>query len=162
MRIGFGFDVHRLVPGRPLILAGITLDHDYGLLGHSDADVVVHAVEDAILGALALGDIGKLFPDTDPCYKDASSMEMLKTVISLMEKEGYSIGNVDITLAAEAPKIAPYIEDMRASLAAGLHTKVKNVSIKATTTEEMGYEGRREGMSCYAVCLLKASKEVEG
>ncbi|MDO5036805.1 MAG: 2-C-methyl-D-erythritol 2,4-cyclodiphosphate synthase [Tissierellia bacterium] len=155
MRIGLGIDVHKLVEGRDLILAGLKIPHPLGLLGHSDADVLVHAVEDAILGALALGDIGKLFPDTDPKYKGASSIKMLDEVVALMEEAGYYVVNVDVTLIAQAPKLAPYIFAMRENLAKHLKTHVHEVSIKATTSEGMGFEGRKEGITAHAICLLE-------
>lgn len=155
MRIGFGLDVHQLVGNRKLILGGVEIPFEKGLLGHSDADVVTHALEDAILGALALGDIGKLFPDTDPQYKGMSSVLMLDTVIGIMEEKEYEIGNIDITLVAQRPKIAPYIERIRESLRKHCKTDIENVSMKATTSENMGYEGREEGMTAHAVVLLK-------
>ena len=155
MRIGFGYDVHQLVEGRRLVLGGIEIDNkNIGLLGHSDADVLVHSIMDSILGALALGDIGKHFPDTDPKYKDISSMLLLSKVYDTMEAEGYRIGNIDATIGAQAPKLAPYIDEMRKSIANTLNTHVKNINIKATTTEELGFVGRKEGMSSYSVCLL--------
>ena len=155
MRIGFGYDVHKLVPERMLILGGMKIPHELGLLGHSDADVLIHAVMDAILGALALGDIGKHFPDTDHAYKNIDSMLLLKKVTEMMKQEGYCIGNVDCTICAQSPKLSPYIEGMRENLARVLETEVKNISIKATTTEKLGFEGREEGISVNAVCLLK-------
>ena len=155
MRIGFGYDVHKLVPERKLIMGGVDIPHELGLLGHSDADVLVHALMDAILGALALGDIGKHFPDTDGAYKDINSMLLLQKVTAIMKQEGYIIGNVDCTVCAQRPKLAPHIEAMREQIAHVLQTELKNVSIKATTTEKLGFEGREEGISAYAVCLLK-------
>lgn len=155
MRIGFGYDVHKLVPERKLILGGVDIPHELGLLGHSDADVLVHALMDAILGALALGDIGKHFPDTDGAYKNINSMLLLEKVTAIMKQEGYIIGNVDCTVCAQRPKLAPHIEAMREQIARVLQTELKNVSIKATTTEKLGFEGREEGISAYAVCLLK-------
>lgn len=155
MRIGFGYDVHKLVPERKLILGGVDIPHELGLLGHSDADVLVHALMDAILGALALGDIGKHFPDTDGAYKNINSMLLLEKVTAIMKQEGYIIGNVDCTVCAQRPKLAPHIEAMREQIAHVLQTELKNVSIKATTTEKLGFEGREEGISAYAVCLLK-------
>lgn len=155
MRIGFGYDVHQLVEGRRLILGGVEVDNkNIGLLGHSDADVLVHSIMDSILGALALGDIGKHFPDTDPKYKDISSMLLLEDVYQTMRKEGYKIGNIDATVGAQAPKLAPYIDEMRKNIADLLNTNIKNINIKATTTEELGFVGRKEGMSSYSVCLL--------
>lgn len=155
MRIGLGIDVHRLVENRKLILAGMEIPYEKGLLGHSDADVLVHAVEDAILGSLALGDIGKLFPDTDSKFKDMSSIIMLEEVVEKMFSSGYEIGNLDVTVIAQRPKLSPYIYDMRENLASVLKTDISNVSIKATTSEEMGYEGRGEGITAHAVVLLK-------
>ena len=155
MRIGFGYDVHQLIEGRKLIIGGVEIPYYKGLLGHSDADVLVHAIMDSILGALALGDIGKLFPDNDMKYKDISSTILLGKVYVLMLENGYEIGNIDSTIAAQEPKLAPYIEDMRDTIAKVLNTNVENISIKATTTEELGFVGRQEGISSYSVCLLK-------
>lgn len=155
MRIGFGYDVHKLVPQRKLILGGVEIPHEKGLLGHSDADVLIHSIMDAILGALALGDIGKHFPDTDQAYKDINSMLLLKKVAELMQKEGYVLGNIDCTVCAQRPKLASHIEAMQKNIAGVLQTDVKNISIKATTTEGLGFPGREEGISAYAVCLLK-------
>ncbi|MFY9214037.1 MAG: 2-C-methyl-D-erythritol 2,4-cyclodiphosphate synthase [Tissierellaceae bacterium] len=155
MRIGFGYDVHRLVEGRDLIVGGVRIPHERGLLGHSDADVLVHAIMDSILGALALGDIGKHFPDTDPEYKDISSIILLERVFKLMKEQGYEIGNIDATVAAQRPKLALYIDEMRANIAKVLETELENINIKATTTEELGFVGRKEGISSYCVCLLK-------
>ncbi len=154
IRVGTGCDVHRLTEGRKLILGGVCVPFDRGLLGHSDADVLAHAVMDALLGAAALGDIGKLFPDTDDRYKGISSMELLKTVGDVIENAGYSIGNIDATLVAQKPKVAPYIEDMRANMAAALKIDTDRVSVKATTTEKLGFTGRQEGMEARAVCVL--------
>lgn len=159
MRIGIGYDVHQLVEDRKLILGGLDIPYERGLLGHSDADVLVHAIEDAILGALALGDIGKLFPDTDPAYKDASSMEMFKQVMALVKKEGYVIGNIDATIIAQKPKLAPYISSMRENIAEVCEKDLSDVSIKATTSEQMGYEGRGEGMTAMAVVLLESTEK---
>lgn len=155
MRIGFGYDVHRLVEGRDLIVGGVRIPHERGLLGHSDADVLVHAILDSILGALALGDVGKHFPDTDPEYKDISSIILLERVFKLMKEQGYEIGNIDATVAAQRPKLALYIDEMRANIAKVLETELENINIKATTTEELGFVGRKEGISSYCVCLLK-------
>lgn len=155
MRIGIGYDVHQLVEGRKLILGGVEIPYELGLLGHSDADVLVHAIEDAILGALALGDIGKLFPDTDPAYKDASSMAMLKKVMGIVKEKGYTITNIDATVIAQKPKLAPYILAMRENIAAMCEKDVGAISVKATTSEKMGYEGRGEGMTAMAVVLLE-------
>ena len=159
MKIGFGYDVHRLVPERKLILGGVKIPHETGLLGHSDADVLIHALMDAILGALALGDIGKHFPDTDGAYKNIDSMLLLKKVAELMHREGYEIGNVDCTVCAQRPKLSPHIETMRQNIGAILETDVKNISVKATTTEKLGFVGQEEGISAYAVCLLRKENE---
>lgn len=153
-RIGQGYDVHRLVEGRELWLCGIRLDHTLGLLGHSDADVAIHALCDAILGALTLGDIGYHFPDTDPAYKGADSKILLSRVCEMMRSRGYEIGNVDITICAERPKMRPHIDDMRRSLAEVMKCAVEDVSVKATTTERLGFEGREEGISAEAVALV--------
>ncbi len=158
-RIGQGFDVHRLVEGRDLWLCGIKLEHTRGLLGHSDADVAIHALCDAILGALALRDIGYHFPDKDPKYKGADSKLLLAEVICMMEKRGYEIGNLDITICAEQPKINPHVEEMRDCLAGICGTDVENVSVKATTTEKLGFTGREEGISSYATVLLQLKEE---
>lgn len=155
MRVGIGYDVHKLVENRELIIGGIKIDYEKGLLGHSDADVCIHSIMDAILGALSLGDIGKLFPDTDMKYKDVDSKKLLEEVYKIMDKEGYEIGNVDAVIAAQKPKLSPYIDDMRKIISKILNTNVKNVSIKATTTEELGFEGRKEGISTYSIVLLK-------
>lgn len=154
MRIGFGYDVHELVDNRALIIGGVEIPHDKGLLGHSDADVLIHAIMDSILGALAKGDIGKHFPDTDMKYKDISSIKLLRQVYKVMLDEGYEIGNIDATVAAQKPKLAPYIEDMRNIISSELKTDISNINIKATTTEKLGFVGREEGMSSYSVCLL--------
>lgn len=154
IRIGQGFDVHRLVEGRELWLCGIKLDHTLGLLGHSDADVAIHALCDAILGALALRDIGYHFPDTDPRFKGADSKLLLAEVCRMMRERGYALGNCDITICAERPKLKPHIDEMRAKLAEVMETEVENVSVKATTTERLGFTGREEGISAYAVVLL--------
>ncbi|NLM51896.1 MAG: 2-C-methyl-D-erythritol 2,4-cyclodiphosphate synthase [Firmicutes bacterium] len=154
MRIGIGYDVHRLVADRPLILGGVTIPYEFGLWGHSDADVLVHAVMDAILGALALGDLGKHFPDSDPAYKNISSLQLLQQVRGLMQKQGYEVGNLDTVIIAQKPKLAPYIEKMRANLAASLDVPVERISVKATTTEGLGFCGAGEGMAAQAVVLL--------
>lgn len=153
-RVGTGYDVHRLEEGRKLILGGVDIPFERGLLGHSDADVLVHAIMDALLGAAALGDIGKLFPDTDDRYKGISSIELLKNVREAIENAGYSICNIDATLIAQKPRIAPYIEDMRTNIAAALSIEKDRVSVKATTTEKLGFTGRQEGMEAQAVCIL--------
>lgn len=161
MRIGFGYDVHQLVENRKLFLCGLEIPHSKGLLGHSDADVAIHAIMDSILGALALGDIGKIFPDTDMKYKDIDSKILLEEVCEIMHKEGYEISNLDLTIAAQEPKLAGYIIDMRKLVANLLKTDVKNISVKATTTENLGFVGRKEGISTYCVCLLKNKKDEE-
>lgn len=155
MRIGFGYDVHKLVSGRKLILGGVFIPSELGLLGHSDADVLTHSVMDALLGAAALGDIGKHFPDTDPAYSGADSMLLLKKVCLLLADNGFSVNNIDVTIAAQAPKLAPYIDDMRKNLASVLETDLAAISVKATTTERLGFEGRGEGISSYCVCTIK-------
>ena len=155
MRIGLGFDVHELVVDRELIIGGVKIEHDKGLLGHSDADVLVHAINDAIIGALCLGDIGKLFPDNDPKYKDISSLIMTKEVIRLMKEKGYKIGNVDSVICAQKPKLAGFTLEMRNNISKVLETDIENISIKATTTEHLGFEGREEGISSHAVVLLE-------
>ena len=156
MRIGLGFDAHRLAPGRPLVLAGVTIPADVGLLGHSDADVVTHALMDALLGALALGDIGRHFPDTDERYRGISSMELLRRVLAWVEERGYRVGNVDVMVMAERPRLAPHRHDMLHLLARELKVPEDCVSIKATTMEGMGFVGRGEGIAAQAVALLLA------
>lgn len=153
-RIGHGYDVHRLVEGRELWLCGVKLEHTLGLLGHSDADVALHALCDAIFGALGMRDIGYHFPDTNPQYKGIDSKILLAHTVALMEQKGYAIGNVDITIAAERPKINPHIPEMRRVVASILHTEEENVAIKATTTERLGFVGREEGISATAVVLV--------
>jgi len=156
LRVGLGYDVHALVEGRPLILGGVEIPHEKGLLGHSDADVLTHALMDALLGALALGDLGKHFPDTDERYRGISSLKLLGKIMELIEDKGYKVGNVDCIIAAQRPKLAPYIQQMRHNLAQALKTEQENVSVKATTTERLGFEGRDEGISSQAiVCLVK-------
>lgn len=155
MKIGMGFDVHELVFGRDLILGGVKIDYEKGLLGHSDADVLVHSINDAIIGALALGDIGKLFPDTDPKYKGISSLLMTKEVVRLMKNKGYKIVNIDSIISIQNPKISPYILDMRKNIAKVLEIEIENVSVKATTTEHLGFEGREEGVSSRSVVLIE-------
>lgn len=155
MRIGFGYDVHKLVEERKLIIGGVDIPHEKGLLGHSDADVLIHAIMDSILGALALGDIGKHFPDTDEKYKDISSMDLLEKVKEIMDQEGYIIGNIDATVAAQRPKLAGFIEDMKRNIAEILDCSLGDINVKATTTEELGFVGREEGISSYSVCMLK-------
>lgn len=153
-RIGFGFDVHKFASDRKLILCGVEVPADQGLLGHSDADVATHALIDALLGAAALGDIGKLFPDTDNRYKDIDSFILLSKTMEKVGAEGLKIGNIDITIVAQAPKLSPYIQRMRERLSEALEVGVESVSVKATTTEHLGFTGRKEGMAAYAVALL--------
>jgi 2-C-methyl-D-erythritol 2,4-cyclodiphosphate synthase len=155
MRVGMGYDVHRLVEGRSLILGGVNIPHSLGLLGHSDADVLLHAISDAILGAAALGDIGKHFPDTDDKYKNADSMELLKSVVDKIKHKNYKVGNVDATIVAQKPKLAPYIDKMRENIARTLDIDIDDVNIKATTEEKLGFTGREEGISAYAVALIE-------
>lgn len=155
MRIGNGYDVHRLVAGRKLILGGVDIPYEKGLLGHSDADVLLHAISDAILGAIAEGDIGKHFPDSDPAYKGADSIKLLQHVMALARGKGYAIGNVDATIVAQRPKLAPHIQLMRENIAAALDTTADRINVKATTTEELGFAGRGEGIASYAVVLLE-------
>ncbi|HIT73652.1 2-C-methyl-D-erythritol 2,4-cyclodiphosphate synthase [Tyzzerella sp. An114] len=154
MRVGSGYDVHKLVEGRKLILGGVRIMHTKGLLGHSDADVLVHAIMDAILGAAALGDIGKHFPDTDEQFKGISSLLLLKKVLGLIENKGYCIINIDATIVAQKPKLAPYIDSMRRNIADVLSIDVDDINIKATTEEKLGFTGREEGISASAVCLI--------
>lgn len=154
MRIGHGYDVHRLVIGRRLILGGVNIPHDTGLLGHSDADVLVHAVMDALLGALALGDIGHLFPDTDPKWEGADSLLLAREVAKHVRDAGWEIGNVDATILAQAPKLAPYIVRMRENIAAALGVSVDRMSVKATTEEGLGFTGEKQGIAAHAICLL--------
>ena len=154
-RIGHGYDVHKLVPERKLILGGVLIPHETGLLGHSDADVLLHAVMDAVFGAMGEGDIGKHFPDTDGSYKDISSMLLAEKCAHAMQKNGYSIGNIDVTVIAQRPKLAPYIEEMRKNVAKVFATDLSRVNIKATTEEGLGFTGRKEGISTHAVVLIK-------
>ncbi len=154
MRIGTGYDVHRLVKDRDLILGGVKIDHEYGLLGHSDADVLVHAIMDALLGAAALGDIGKHFPDTEQIYRGISSISLLKHVAGLLKENGYSVGNIDSVIIAQSPKMAPHIENMRENIARALSIELSQISIKATTEEGLGFTGAGEGISSHAVCIL--------
>lgn len=155
MKIGIGYDVHKLVSGRKLILGGIEFDHELGLLGHSDADVLTHAIMDAILGALNLSDIGNLFPDTDPKYKDIYSINLLRRVVELMEEKGFKIGNLDTVVICERPKISPKREEIQKLLAKALKTDIENVSIKASTSEKLAFTGREEGIEARAVVLLE-------
>lgn len=155
MRIGHGYDVHRLVEGRKLILGGVEIPFEKGLDGHSDADVLVHAVMDALLGAAALGDIGKLFPDSDDAYLGADSIGLLKTVRTVLEEHGWKLSNLDATVIAQRPKLAPYIDTMRKQIADALETDVGSVSVKATTEERLGFTGSGEGIAAHAVCLIE-------
>ena len=155
LRIGHGMDVHKLVEGRKLILCGVEVPHSLGLLGHSDADVATHALMDALLGVAALGDIGKLFPDTDMRYKGADSIGLLKVVMGRLGEKGYAPVNVDVTIVAQKPKLRPYIDQMRQRLAEAMEMDVDMVNVKATTTEHMGFEGEEKGMSAHAVCLIE-------
>ena len=155
MRIGHGYDVHRLVSGRTLILGGVTIPYEKGLDGHSDADVLVHAVMDALLGAAAMGDIGKLFPDNDDRYLGADSMGLLREVSRRLEEAGYRFGNLDATIIAQRPKLAPYIAQMRRNIADALRTDIGNISVKATTEERLGVTGSGEGIAAHAVCLIE-------
>jgi 2-C-methyl-D-erythritol 2,4-cyclodiphosphate synthase len=156
-RIGTGFDVHQLIAGRPCVIGGVTIPFDKGLLGHSDADVLLHAVCDAILGAAALGDIGKHFPDTDHAYKNADSRVLLRSVVAKIHSLGFRIGNLDATIIAEAPKMSPHIAQMRANIAADCAIELDCVNVKATTTEKLGFTGRGEGIAAEAVALIYAS-----
>ena len=155
MRIGHGFDVHAFAPGRRCVLGGVDVPCEQGLLGHSDADVLVHALMDAILGALREGDIGKLFPDTDPAFEGADSIELLRQVAALAAKKGFEIVDCDCTVAAQAPKLGPYREQMRENMARAMGVAVDSVGVKATTTERLGFVGRKEGIAAWAVCILQ-------
>ena len=155
MRIGHGYDVHRLVEERKLILGGVDIPHEKGLLGHSDADVLVHALMDAMLGALALGDIGKLFPDNDPGYKGADSLELLKKVARLVRAQNYELGNADCTIIAQRPRLAPYIDVMRENISRALGVDIARISVKATTEEHLGFTGEGLGIAAHAVVLLE-------
>lgn len=155
MRIGHGYDVHRLVAERKLILGGVEIPYALGLLGHSDADVVLHALCDALLGAIGAGDIGRHFPDTDPAYKGISSLKLLDEVMGKVAAAGYTIGNIDLTVIAQRPKLAPYIRAMVETIAAACNCDISRVNVKATTTEELGFEGRGEGIATHAVVLLR-------
>lgn len=156
IRVGTGFDVHQLVEGRPCIIGGVTIPYEKGLLGHSDADVLLHTVSDAVLGALALGDIGKHFPDTDPAFKDADSVKLMEHVWQFAKDRGYKLGNVDCTIIAQQPKMLPYIPEMASNIARILEADVSQVNVKATTTEKLGFTGRGEGIAAQAVvCLIR-------
>ena len=158
MRIGHGYDVHRLVEGRDLILGGVKIDYDKGLLGHSDADVLLHAVSDALLGAAGLGDIGRHFPDTDPKYKGADSLELLREVYRKVSEKGFRVGNIDVTMIAQKPKLKDFIPQMQENIAAAVGVTPDRVNVKATTEEKLGFTGSGEGMSCHAVCLLEETR----
>ncbi|MBQ9696199.1 MAG: 2-C-methyl-D-erythritol 2,4-cyclodiphosphate synthase [Oscillospiraceae bacterium] len=155
MRIGHSYDVHKLVEGRELILGGVHIPHSLGLLGHSDADVLLHAISDAILGAAALGDIGKHFPDTDERFRGADSLVLLREVVRLVEQEGWRLGNLDAIIIAQQPKLRPYIDNMRQNIADACHADISQISVKATTEERLGFTGREEGISAHCVCLLE-------
>ena len=155
MRIGHGYDVHRLVEGRDLILGGVKIEYEKGLLGHSDADVLLHAVSDALLGAAGLGDIGRHFPDTDPKYKGADSLMLLRQVYRKISEKGYRVGNIDVTMIAQRPKLKDYIPQMQANIASAVEAEPDRVNVKATTEEKLGFTGTGEGMACHAVCLLE-------
>jgi len=153
-RIGFGYDAHRLIDGRTLIIGGVEIPHDAGLEGHSDADVLTHAVIDAVIGALALGDIGQHFPDTDPAYRGVSSISMLRQVMAWVRRDGFQLNNLDATIVAQRPKLMPFLTDMREKLAEALEAGIKQVNVKATTTERMGFCGQEEGIAAYAVVSI--------
>lgn len=155
MRIGHGYDVHRLVEGRKCMIGGVDIPFEKGLFGHSDADVLLHAIMDAVLGAMAVGDIGKLFPDNDPAYKGADSLELTRRVAKVMAERGYRLGNIDATVIAQAPKLAPYIQEMRKNIAEAFGVDVDRISVKATTEERLGFTGSGEGIATHAVCLLE-------
>ena len=155
IRVGQSTDIHRLVEGRDLIIGGVKITHEKGLLGHSDADVLLHAVSDSLLGAAALGDIGKHFPDTDNTYKGIDSMLLLKHVCALLQQNGYVLSNLDATVIAQRPKLSPHISAMRSNIAACMQVELDQINIKATTEERLGFTGREEGLSCHAVCLLE-------
>ena len=161
MRIGMGYDVHRLVENRPLILGGVRIPYEKGLLGHSDADVLVHAIMDALLGAAALGDIGQHFPDTDPAYEGADSLFLLKEVGSILKQHGYAVGNIDSTVIAQRPKLAPFREEMRKNIAGSLGIELSQVSVKATTEEGLGFTGTGEGISAQAIALLMENASMQ-
>ena len=158
MRIGHGYDVHRLVEGRDLILGGVKIDYEKGLDGHSDADVLLHAVSDALLGAAGLGDIGRHFPDTDPKYKGADSLELLREVYRKISEKGFHVGNIDVTMVAQRPKLKDFIPQMQENIAAAVGVTPDRVNVKATTEERLGFTGTGEGMSCHAVCLLEETE----
>ena len=155
MRIGHGYDVHKLVEGRDLILGGVKIEYEKGLLGHSDADVLLHAVSDALLGAAGLGDIGRHFPDTDPRYKGADSLKLLEIVAQRVKAAGYRVSNIDVTMIAQRPKLRPHIEQMERNIALAVGVDVSRINVKATTEEKLGFTGQEQGMACHAVCLLE-------
>ncbi|MBQ8766701.1 MAG: 2-C-methyl-D-erythritol 2,4-cyclodiphosphate synthase [Clostridia bacterium] len=162
LRIGHGYDVHKLVEGRKLILGGVEIENNgIGLLGHSDADVLLHAISDSLLGACALGDIGKHFPDTDSSFKDADSLELLKKVVELIKLNGFVVNNIDATVIAQAPKLAPYIDEMRNNIACALGISKDYVSVKATTEEKLGFTGAKEGISAHCVCLVEQKAQIK-
>lgn len=154
MRIGHGYDVHRLVSGRKLIVGGVDIPYEQGLLGHSDADVLLHAVGDSILGAAALGDIGKLFPDSDAQFKDADSLKLLEIIVQRLKQKGYKIGNIDCTIIAQVPKMSPYIQKMRENIASTCNVNIDSINVKATTEERLGFTGSGDGMSAHSVCII--------
>lgn len=154
MRVGMGYDVHKLVEGRELIIGGVNIPYEKGLLGHSDADVLIHSVMDSILGALTLGDIGKHFPDTDEKYKGIDSIKLLQFVYNLMIEKGYNIGNIDCTIIAQSPKMAPYIYSMRENISKSLNTDIENINVKATTEEGLGFTGSKQGIAVQSICML--------
>ena len=155
IRIGHGYDVHKLVPNRKLIIGGVSIPHETGLLGHSDADVLSHAIADALLGAAGKHDIGYYFPDTDPKYKGVSSLYLLSEIANMLEEDGYAVGNIDCTLIAQSPKMAPHICDMIKNIAQALNISVADINIKATTEEHLGFTGRKEGISAHAICIIE-------
>ncbi len=155
MRIGHGYDVHKLVDGRPLIIGGVSIPYDKGLLGHSDADVLLHAISDSLLGAAAMGDIGGMFPDNDPTFKDADSLVLLKQVVERLKKSGFSVGNLDATIIAQNPKMKPHIQKMRENVALACETDISKINIKATTEEWLGFTGNGEGICAHCVCLIE-------
>lgn len=161
IRIGHGYDVHKFGGQGPIVICGVAIDYEAGLLAHSDGDVALHALCDALLGALAMGDIGKHFPDTDPALSGADSRALLRHVVTLVEQQGFCLGNLDLTIVAQAPKMAPHIEAMRSNIAADLKAQTNQVNVKATTTEKLGFAGRKEGIACYAVVLLEESVLLE-
>lgn len=158
MRIGFGYDVHAFVEDRPLVLGGVTIPHTHGLLGHSDADVLLHAIGDALLGAAALGDIGRHFPDSDPSYKGISSLILLQQIMKIIREAGYAVGNIDSTLVLQKPRLAPFVPRMTLEISRAMGIPESRVSVKATTTEKLGFTGREEGIAAYAVVMLQEAK----